>query len=120
MTDAFPDQIPGWWNRFGVVLLFQCRRVTDPESWLPRYDGELILTDKAGEVQLRLTLTDLRGEWGLAVGETISGLQILDTWADGYEQEARYHVRDFESGAIDLFCQDIRVDVLEGADRYPS
>ena len=109
MTDAFPDQIPGWWNRFGVVLLFQCRRVTDPESWLPRYDGELLLT-----------LTDLRGEWGLAVGEVISGLQILDTRGDGYEQEARYHVRDFESGAIDLFCQDIRVDVLEGGDRYQS
>ena len=120
MTDAFPDQIPGWWNRFGVVLLFQCRRVTDPESWLPRYDGELILTDKAGEVQLRLTLTDLRGEWGLAVGEVISGLQILDTRGNGYEQEARYRIRDFESGAIDLFCQDIRVDVLEGADRYQS
>ena len=120
MTDAFLDRIPGWWHHFGVVLLFQCRRVTDLETWLPRYDGELILTDKAGEVQLRLTLTDLRGEWGLAVGGVISGLQILDTWGDGYEQEARYHVRDFESGAIDLFCQDIRVDVLEGGDRYQS
>lgn len=118
MTDALLDQIPGWWHRFGVVLLFQCRRVTDPESWLPRYDGTLILTDESGEVQLRLALTNIRGEWGLAVGEVISGLQILDTRADGYEQEARYHIRDFEGGAIDLFCQDIRVEVLEGEARY--
>lgn len=120
MTDAFLDRIPGWWHHFGVVLLFQCRRVTDLETWLPRYDGELILTDDSGEVQLRLTLTDLRGEWGLVVGEVISGLQILDTRGDGYEQEARYRIRDFEGGAVDLFCRDIRVDVLEGGDRYQS
>lgn len=118
MTDALLDRIPGWWHRFGVVLLFQCRRITDPETWLPRYDGELILTDEGGEVQLRLTLTDLRGEWGLTVGEVISGLQILDTRADGYEQQARYHIRDFEGGAIDLFCRDIQVEVLAEEDRY--
>ena len=118
MTDAFLEQIPGWWHRFGVVLLFQCCRVTDPETWLPRYDGELILADEQEKVQLRLALTNLRGEWGLTVGEVISGLQILDTRVDGYEQEARYHIRDFEGGAIDLFCQDIRVEVLEEADWY--
>ena len=42
--DALLDKIPGWWHRFGIVLSFRCSRVTDPESWLPRYDGELLLT----------------------------------------------------------------------------
>ncbi len=116
--DALLDKIPGWWHRFGIVLSFRCSRVTDPESWLPRYDGELLLTDEGEEVQLRLALTNIRGEWGLTVGETISGLQILDTRGDGYEREARYHIRDFECGAIDLFCQDIRVEVLEEGERY--
>lgn len=118
MTDALLDAIPGWWHRFGTVLSFGVRRVTDPESWLPRYDGELILTDGGEEVQLRLTLTGVTGSWSLTVGEAVSGLQILDTKKWGYSPEARYHIRDFECGDIDLYCRDIRVETLEGEARY--
>lgn len=114
MTDALLDAIPGWWHRFGTVLSFSVRRVTDSESWLPRYDGELILTDDGGEVQLRLTLIHVTGEWSLAIGEAIAGLQILDTKEWGYQADARYHIRDFEEGGIDLYCRDIQVEILEG------
>ena len=62
MTDALLDAIPGWWHRFGTVLSFSVRRVTDPESWLPRYDGELILTDDGGEVHNEAALVDSEGD----------------------------------------------------------
>lgn len=109
---------PAGGTALGTVLSFSVRRVTDSESWLPRYNGELILTDDGGEVQLRLTLIHVTGEWSLAIGEAIAGLQILDTKEWGYQADARYHIRDFEEGGIDLYCQDIQVEQLEGDAHY--
>lgn len=118
-TDVLPGDLPGgWWYRYGNVLALSLRRVTDPERWRPRYDGELILCDDSGEDQLRLTLIGITGDFSFCVGQSISGLQILDTREAGYEPEARYHIRDFEEGDIELFCRDIRVERLEGPERY--
>lgn len=113
---AFPGVSPGWQYRFDTVLALTLRRVTDGESWLPRYDGEIILGDSGGD-QLRITLTGVTGELSLTVGQTIAGLRLLDTREDGYEAEARYHLRDYECGELDLFCRDILVEPLEGPER---
>lgn len=108
MADVSIHNIPGGLLRFGTVLEFSVRRVTDLESWLPRYDGSLLLADEEEKLRLRLTLTGVTGDWSISIGQGISGLQILDNKEYGFEDAARYHIRDFECGEIDLFCRDIQ------------
>jgi len=108
MADVSIHNIPGGLLRFGTVLEFSVCRVTDLESWLPRYDGSLLLADEEEKFRLRLTLTGVTGDWSISIGQGISGLQILDNKEYGFEDAARYHIRDFECGEIDLFCRDIQ------------
>lgn len=118
--DALRELLPKGvcWHRLGTILGVQCRRVTDEESWLPRYDGELFLSDSAGELQVRLSLWGIVGEFSFCVGQEISGLQLLDTKEWGYQTDARYLIRDFEENNITLYCRDIQVEVLEGEAHY--
>lgn len=110
---GIPGLSTGWQYRFDTILAFSLRRVTDPETWLPRYDGVLTLGDGGGE-QLRLVLIGVTGKLALSVGQSIAGLQLLDTREDGYEAEARYHLRDYECGELDLFCRAVRAELPEG------
>ena len=114
--DALLDQLPDGvcWCQLGTVLSVGIHRCRDPENWRYRYDGELVLSDCAGTVRVRLTLENVTGDLSLCVGREISGLQILDTREWGYQADCRYQIRDYEENDIAIYCQGIKVEVLEG------
>lgn len=98
---------------FGNILELEYWKEFDCEKWADINNMRLLIADEAELYKIQISLKNVHGSISFNVTETLSGFSICDMQEDGYEQDSRYHVYDFENGDFSIYCEDIEVALLK-------
>lgn len=97
---------------FGKILKLDYRKEFDFEKWTDVYNAELLIADEAESYKILIHMKNVHGSISFNVSEALAGFSISDMQEDGYEQDTRFHVYDFENGDFSIYCEDIEVALL--------
>lgn len=98
---------------FGNILKLEYLKEFDYEEWTDIYNISLLVADEAELYKIQIFMKNVHGSISFNVSEVLSGFSICDMQEDGYEQNTRYRVYDFENGDFSIYCEDIEVALLK-------
>lgn len=101
-----------YWHLFGNILELEYKKTFDYEEWLDVYNVNLLVTDDMEQYCINILLKNVSGEISFGIANRISGFSIKDMKMDGYENNSRFHIYDFENGDFSIYCEDIVVKML--------
>ena len=111
VIEKLPQQFRCWY-KFGNIMKLEYEKCFDYERWQDINNVNMIVTDDEGKYKIKLVLINARGELGFTIGNKISGFAIKDMKMDGYENEAGFHVYDYENGELSIYCEEIDVVLI--------
>lgn len=97
---------------FGNILKLEYLKEFDYEKWVDIYNIRLLVADEAELYKIRIFMKNVHGSISFSVSEALSGFSICDMQEDGYEQDTRFRVYDYENGDFSIYCEDIEVALL--------
>ena len=98
---------------FGNILKLEYLKEFDYEKWTDLYNVRLLVADEAELYKIQIFMKNVHGSLSFNISEALSGFSICDMQEDGYEQDTRYHIYDFENGDFSVYCEDIEVALLK-------
>lgn len=114
--DSIIQEIPAQYRYlplFGNILKLEYLKEFDYEEWTDIYNIRLLVADEAELYKIQIFMKNVHGSISFNVSEVLSGFSICDMQEDGYEQDTRYRVYDFENGDFSIYCEDIEVALLK-------
>ena len=114
--DSVIQEIPAQYRYlplFGNILKLEYLKEFDYEEWTDIYNIRLLVADEAELYKIQIFMKNVHGSISFNVSEVLSGFSICDMQEDGYEQDTRYRVYDFENGDFSIYCEDIEVALLK-------
>lgn len=98
---------------FGNILKLEYSREFDYEKWTDIHNVRLLVTDEAELYKIQIFMKNVHGSISYNISEALSGFSICDMQEEGYEQDTRFRVYDFENGDFSIYCEDIEVALLK-------
>lgn len=97
---------------FGNILKLEYMKEFDYEKWTDVYNARLLVADETESYKIQINMKNVHGSISFNVSEALAGFSICDMQEDGYEQDTRFHIYDFENGDFSIYCEDIEVALL--------
>lgn len=112
LKEFLVTEINSMWH-YDEIEEFRYYRAFDYEDWYYYYNIELVMTNGQDGTSLLVIMEHVSGNFSFDGGIQITGLSIEDVTEAGYEREIKYHVFDFESNDINVYCKEITVQHVE-------